>query len=480
MQVQQIPLEIPEKLLPIIETDARYIVLIGGRGSAKSETVSRVLMMKAEMEGSDLLCGREYQNSIDESVHKLNCEIIEKLEMKARTTENKIDFRMGGRVRYKGFARNSAAVKSAQGFKRSWIEEAQDLSKDSIKDLLPTIRAAGSQLFFTANPQASLDPFSQRFIVPYLKQLTRDGYYKDDLHLIIVVNWRDNPWFPKELEGERMFDLQNKPRAEYDHVWEGAFNDGVENAIIPAEWFDAAIDAHIKLGIKPRGLKVVSHDPSDTGPDAKGLVYRHGNIFLDVQELTTGDVNDGCDWATDYAAKVGADLFTWDCDGLGISLKRQVLESFHGKRIEVKLFKGSETPEFPDRIYEPDERLDKRQAKSNRQTFKNKRAQFYWKLRDRFYATYRAIEKGEYVDPDTLISISSEIKCMPAFRSEVCRIPRKINGRGLLQIMTKDEMLTQLKIASPNLADSAMMSLMNSDVMAPKDETIRIPNMKRV
>ena len=476
----QIDIEIPEKLIPILDTKARYIVLIGGRDSAKSTTVSRILIMKTQAEGSDLLCGREYQNSIDESVHKLNCETIEKLGIPgARTTEKKIDFDTGGQVRYKGFARNSAAVKSAQGFKRSWIEEAQDLSQQSIKDLLPTIRATDSQLIFTANPQASNDPFSKRFIVPFKHILDRDGIYEDDMHLIIVMNWRDNPWHG-ELEGERQWDYKNLSRAEYDHIWEGAFNDSVENSIIKAEWFDAAVDAHSKMGWKPRGAKVVAHDPSDS-IDPRGLVYRHGNVILDVQSKEDGDVNDGCDWATDYAIEVGADLFTWDGDGLGISLRRQVGEAFYGTKVNVKMFRGSGGVDNPEAIYQPDEKLERAQSRKNKDTFLNKRAQNCMKIRDRFFNTYRAVVKGDYINPDELISVSSKIECLGQFRSETCRIPRKPNGRGLIQIMSKDEMKSKLKIASPNLFDSAMMSEEQPDVIQKEEEkTYSIPKMKRL
>lgn len=473
-------IEIPDKLLPILTTKARIIVIIGGRGSAKSESVGRILLMQAQCEGADILCGREFQNSIDDSVHKMLLDLIESIGViGVTTTDKKIDFDSGGMFRYKGFSRNAAAVKSAYGFKRSWMEEAQDSSEDTLKHLLPTIRAAGSQLIFTANPQASNDPFSKRFITPFKSHLDRHGFYEDDMHLIIVMNWRDNPWFPPELEKQRRYDYEHMSRAEYDHIWEGAFNDSVENSIIPAEWFDAAIDAHIKLGFKPKGLKVVSHDPSDLGRDAKGLVYRYGNVFMDVKEKTDGDVNDGCDWATDYAVSIGADLFTWDCDGLGVSLKRQVAEAFEGKKIAVKMFKGSESPDDPDAIYQPDNRLDISQSRTNRDTFRNKRAQFYWKLRDRFYATYRAVVKKEWVNPDELISVSSEIDCMDTFRSEVCRIPKKSNGRGLIQIMSKDEMLSQLKISSPNLADSAMMSLEVTDIMEKERKPINVPRRKR-
>lgn len=455
----EINIELPSKLYRILETKARLIVLVGGRSSAKSESVGRIILALAEHDGGDVLCGREYQNSIDDSVHKLLSGLVDELGFEGVTvTEKKIDFANGAGIRYKGFARNSAAVRSAQGFKRSWIEEAQDLSEKSIEDLLPTIRAGGSQLFFTANRMASNDPFSKRFLLPFEKEIRAKGFYEDGMHLIIEINWRDNPWHG-ELEEQRLWDYEHLSRAKYDHIWEGAYNDTVEDAIIESEWFDAAIDAHIKLGFKPRGSQIVAHDPSDTGADPKGLCYRHGSVILDVQERDHGDVNDGCDWATSYAIEKNADYFVWDCDGLGISLKRQVAEAFEGKKITPIMFKGSESPVDPGMIYQPDDRFDRTQAKTNKETFRNKRAQYYIRLRDRFYNTFRAVVKGEYIDPDELISVSSEIKSIEQFRSEVCRIPRKMNPSGFIQIMTKREMLAQLKIESPNLADAAMMAM---------------------
>ena len=458
-------LQIPRKLEKILTTQARIIVVIGGRSSGKSEGIARLLLMKAQTEQADILCGREYQNSIDDSVHKLLKSLIGKLGIEGvSNTEKKIDFNEGGGFRYKGFARNSSAVKSAQDFKYSWVEEAQDLSSQSIKDLLPTIRSAGSKLFFTGNPQASNDPFSERFITPFLSDIQKDGYYEDDMHLIIMLNWRDNPWHG-ELETQRLWDKDNLSSAEYEHIWEGAFNDDVENSIIKSDWFDAAIDAHLKLGFKPTGVKLVTHDPSDLGPDPKGICYRHGSVIMDIQENDTGDANEGCDWALDYAIGNQADCFNWDCDGMGVSLKRQVSTALNGKKIDFTMFKGSESPTNPNAIYQPVDGEDKHKVKTNAETFYNKRAQNYWKLHDRFYNTYRAIDSGDYINPDEMISISSEIPYITQFRSEICRIPRKPNGNGKIQIMTKQEMKSRYKIKSPNLADSAMMS-MDYQVMA--------------
>ena len=199
-------IQIPEKLKPLITTKKRIVVVIGGRSSAKSETVGRILLMRCQTEQADILCGREYQNSIDDSVHKLIKGLIEKLSVSGfDTTDKKINCTTGGGFRFRGFARNPDAVKSAQDFKYSWIEEAQSISQDSIDNLLPTIRATGSQLFFTANPGSSADPFSKRFILPFKPQLDKDGFYEDDMHLVIVANWRDNPWH-SEHESQRQSD----------------------------------------------------------------------------------------------------------------------------------------------------------------------------------------------------------------------------------------------------------------------------------
>ena len=124
------------------------------------------------------------------------------------------------------------------------------------------------------------------------------------------------------------------------------------------------------------------------------------------------------------------------------------------------MFKGSESPERPDDIYEPDPRIDRSRQKTNGQTFRNKRAQCYWELRNRYFATFEAVTKGRYIDPEQLISVSSEISCLDQFRAETCRVPKKYNANGLIQIMSKEDMRKHKPpIKSPNLADSSMMTM---------------------
>lgn len=481
-EASEIEIELPEKVQRVLTTKARFIVLIGGRGSAKTETMGRLLLMLAQTQRADILCGREYQNSIDDSVHKLLTGLVDRLGIQGvNVTEKKIDFFAGGGFRYKGFARNASAVRSAQDFQCSWVDEAQSLSEESIEHLLPTIRGRNSKLFFTGNPMASNDPFSQRFIMPFKVHLDEHGYYEDDTHLIIVMNWLDNPWHG-ELEAQRLWDYENYSRAKYDHIWEGAFNDTVEDSIIKAEWFDAAIDAHKVKGFDPLGARVVSYDPSDNKRDAQGLCLRHGSVILDVQENTTDELNDGCNWAIDYAIKADADLFIYDGDGMGTGLKQPVFDAFDGKKIDYEVFRSGEMADRPDSTYQHIEGEDYGKSRTNKETFFDKRAQYCWMLRERFYNTYLSVVRNKYIPPDAMISISSDIgkARLNQLRSETCRIPRKVNMNRRIQIMGKDEMLSKFKIKSPNLFDALFMSLKMPSIKEADVEMMPVPMLRRL
>jgi len=460
-------------------------MLVGGRASTKSTFVADYVLSKVSA-GQRWCCSREYQNSIDDSVHSMLIDEIERCNFQGFIPlKTEINHITGGKAFYRGLARNITSLKgiNAHGL---WIEEGESLSAQTIKILTASIRISAKdaqaaretgsevvppEIWITMNRGSSNDPIAKKFLARAEKDLLKYGIYEDDAIMIVQVNYNENPWFHESgLEVERLDDLEHMSTSEYDHKWGGEYSDTVENAIIPVDWFNASIDAHLKLGFEPIGQRVVSHDPSDLGSDSKGLVDRYGSVILNVLEMETGDVNEGCDWATDYAINNLADVFTWDCDGLGVTLRRQVSKSFEGKHITFEMFKGSEKADNPDEIYQPDERVTLTSAKTNRQTFKNKRAQYYWRLRDRFYNTYRAVTKNEYVDPDTMISLSSDIDCIDQLRSEVCRIPKKPNGNGLIQIMSKDDMLRIHKIPSPNLADSLMMSLISATLYANVEE----------
>ena len=457
-------MSIPRKLQPLLKPK-KIKVAYGGRGSGKSMTVADILLFKVMTEGARVGCMREMMNSIDDSVHALLCDEIARLDLQGFTIyNNSIVHESGGMIKYKGLARNPESVKSMHGFNVFWVEEAGTLSKRSIDLLIPTLRAEGSELWFTFNPGASSDPICQEFLKPFEKVMN-DGNFEDELHLIIKANYLDNPFFPDNLELLRQKHFENKSRAEYDHIWLGAYADEIQDAIIKAEWFDAAIDAHksdkLKEVFKPVGARIAAHDPSDSGTDSKGLAIRHGSIIKMVAERNHGEIDSGCDWATELALKNRCDWFVWDGDGMGAGLKRQVSTALDGTRTKYIMFRGSLSGKGQDnaeRTYLSDYG-DKNTRKSYAETFKNNRAQYYIQLADRFYNTYKCVVNGEYIDPDEMISLDSDgIKNMALLRSELCRIPRKPNPNGLDQIMNKQEM-KKLGIESPNMGDSVMMTM---------------------
>ena len=450
---------ISEKALPALTSNKRFIGLVGGRGSGKSEGESQKCVAKMHDNGEKVACFREFQNSIDDSVYSSLEGYIGKWNMSGFKCNNgHIKHASGGEAKFRGIARNPDSIKSMNGFKTFWVEEAQASSENSLKLLTPTMREEGGQIVFTANPGSSEDPFSRRFITPFKDGLDRDGFYEDDLHLIIKINWRDNPWFPESLNQERMWDYEHLPRALYDHIWEGEFNDSVENALVMSEWFDACIDAHIKLGFKSHGVVKVTHDPSDLGSDPKAIALRKGNVFLAVEERDDLDVNEGCDWATGFAVEHNADQFEWDVGGMGTGLRRQVNDSLGNTKIDVYQFNGASSTDRPDAKYEASLSSNVQQQKTNKEVFRNLRAQCYASIRDRIYLTYRAVVHDEICDPEKLISFSSDIKHLSKLRSELCRMPIKPNGSGLLELYTKDQMRRMFKLASPNLSDVVMMS----------------------
>ena len=460
-------IQIAERLLPILTTQKRIKIAVGGRGGSKSIAFADIWVKYCE-DGERLCCAREFQNSIDDSVHPLIKSRIIELGADCVPTSTTIISPAGGEIFYKGLARNPLSMKSMFGVKRIWVEEAQSLSDTTLDLLEPTIREGESELWFSLNRGSSKDPFAKRMLAPYEKHIEKHGFYEDEDVLIIEINWPDNPWFPEVLNKTRLRDKEILPAAKYDHIWNGKYSDTVENAIIEPEWFDACVDAHIKLGFEPLGQERVAYDPADSG-DAKAVAYVHGSVVMDVRSNDHGSIDTATDWATTFAIDLKPDTFTWDADGMGMGLKRQIAQAFEGKKIVVEAFSGAGGVDRPDEIYE---RLDGevKEAKTNKETFSNKRAQYYWMLRDRMFKTYLAVVKGQKVfNPDELISFSSNIKELSALRAELCRIPRKYVASGRIQLMSKPEM-KKLDIDSPNMADAVMMCMRPVEVKRVRKE----------
>lgn len=202
--------------VPLLEP-SRYKGAWGGRGSGKSQFFGDdVLKSHLSQPGRNTVCIREVQKSLRDSAKKLLENKIEQYGLEQygfRATKERIETPGGGQIIFQGMQDHTAeSIKSLEGFDCAWVEEAQTLSELSLRLLRPTIRKPGSELWFSWNPRKANDP---------VDMLLR-GEGKPTGTTVVRANWSDNPWFPKELEQERLDDLASNPD-QYDHIWEGAY-----------------------------------------------------------------------------------------------------------------------------------------------------------------------------------------------------------------------------------------------------------------
>lgn len=236
-------LQLPEKLAPLFEP-RRYKVLHGGRGGGKSWSVAAVLLAMAADRPLRILCAREIQKSMRDSVHRLLRDQIVKLGMEQfyEVFDTEIRGANGSLFLFTGLQSHTVdSIKSFEGVDIVWVEEAHGVSKKSWDVLIPTIRKAGSEIWLTLNPDMDTDETYVRFI---------EAYSPDTW--VVQINWRDNPWFPDVLDRERIKARIVDPDG-YENIWEGKPRRVAEGAIYRHE-----IDALYSDG----RVRPVPYDPT--------------------------------------------------------------------------------------------------------------------------------------------------------------------------------------------------------------------------
>lgn len=204
---------------------ARYKILHGGRGGSKSWGVARALLIQASITPMRVLCAREIQRSIQDSVHKLLRDQIEALGLGYfyEVTATAIRGLNGSEFMFAGLRHNISNIKSVEGADVCWVEEANNVSKGSWDTLIPTIRKPGSEIWITFNPELDTDETYRRFVVnPPPGAMVRK------------IGWQDNPWFPDVLAQERDTLKARDPDA-YLTVWEGHCKQVLDGAIFANE-----------------------------------------------------------------------------------------------------------------------------------------------------------------------------------------------------------------------------------------------------
>jgi phage terminase large subunit len=234
-----------EVFAPLLEP-ARYKGAWGGRGSGKSHFFGGLLIEDALAEpgnsggeGLRAVCIREVQKDLAQS---------SKLLVESKLKEHRLGEADGfkvyrdvittpgdGIIIFKGMNDYTAdSIKSLEGFKRAWWEEAQTATLHSLNLLRPTLRAEGAERWFSWNPRRKVDPVDAMFRGP----VPPTGA------VVVRANWRDNPWFTEELERERQDCLRQQPD-QYEHIWEGGYVSVIDGAYYAAELTKARAEGRI-------------------------------------------------------------------------------------------------------------------------------------------------------------------------------------------------------------------------------------------
>jgi phage terminase large subunit len=212
--------------LEFLFNPARYKVAYGGRGGAKSWGFARALLIQASSHPLRILCTREVQKSIKDSVHQLLSDQVSALGLDGffDVLTQEIRGKNGSRFLFSGLSDQTAeSIKSFEGIDIVWVEEAQAVTKRSWNILIPTIRRPRSEIWVSFNPELDTDETYRRFV----SSPAPDS-------VVVKLTYADNPWFPAELESERQHSQLTDPD-EYDNIWEGACKAAVAGAIYAKE-----------------------------------------------------------------------------------------------------------------------------------------------------------------------------------------------------------------------------------------------------
>jgi len=284
MEIIKTPVKIPSEYRELFNPDWRYIVLYGGRASGKSESVARSLVLRGRQERLRILCTRELQMSIRDSVHKLLKDLIDlyRFDDYKVTYDSIINRTTGTEFIFKGLRHNINEIKSMQGIDVCWVEEAQSITEHSLDILTPTIRKEGSQIIFTFNRFTELDPVYVKFVMNKMPKtytahlnydvLERHGLLPDVIALEIEAD-KENP-------------------ALYAHKWLGEPLGQAEMAVIGRE---EILKAMQRSDVNSEGEWVVGVDVARMGNDRTVFWSRKGLKSLDHKILSKYPIPKICD-----------------------------------------------------------------------------------------------------------------------------------------------------------------------------------------
>jgi len=287
--------------LEVFRKPAPYKITFGGRGSGKSWSIASLLMQQLSAEKHNLVCCREIQKSLDDSVYKLCVETIKRLKLGGwNVLRDVLENENGSRVIFRGLKdlRAGNAIKSLEGYDRAWIEEAQSVSAESLQMLIPTIRMNGSEIWASYNPNTEEDAIESLKL--------REGA------VVVKCNWNDNPWFTEKLAKDREADYKFNPDMAR-HIWEGEYLAQAENAVMGR----IAVHEAMQREVSDEGDYQLACDVARFGDDSTVIGLRKGLKLKSLEELKGKSLVEICDRIEIVAGKNKSMKMKIDETGVG-------------------------------------------------------------------------------------------------------------------------------------------------------------------
>jgi phage terminase large subunit len=441
-------------LNPILEdfwrTPARNRVLYGGRSSSKSWDAAGFAIFLSNAYKVRVLCTRQFQSKIEESVYTLLKIQIHRfgLAHRFKILENKIINRYtGSEFIFYGLWRSIDEIKSLEGIDIHWAEEAHLLTEEQWEILNPTIRKQGSQHWIIFNPRLITDFVYKRFVTnPPPNTIVRK------------INYNENPFLSQtminEVEAAKAEDYDN-----YLHVYEGNPLNDDEEAVIKRSHVMAAIDGHKQLGLQIRGTHRLGFDVADAGEDFCAMVLSKGplNLWADQWRAKEDELLKSCTRVWTKAAE-DQSLIVYDAIGVGATsgAKFNELNASHKVRIEHQKFFAGGSVVKADSQYQ-------RSGIKNKDYFSNIKAQAWWLVADRFRNTFNAVRNGQSFDDDAMIFIDSNMPYLDKLIDELTSPKQDYDNAGRVKVESKKD-LDKRDIASPNLADAFIMANLSGEM----------------
>lgn len=445
-------------LAPVNENNEpiRNRVLYGGRASSKSWDAAGFAIYLACNTKIRVLCARQFQNKIEESVYTLLKQTIERFGLRQQfdILDNKIRHKItGSEFVFYGLWRHIDEIKSLEGIDICWLEEAHALTSKQWKVLEPTIRKEGSQFWIIFNPQLSTDFAWRRFVVSPPPGTIRR-----------LINYTENPFLSATMLGV-IAAAQDEDNEEFQHVYLGVPKDDDDAAVIKRSWVMAAVDAHKALGIEISGRNRVGFDVADSGADKNAVIVAHGAlaVWSDQWKAAEDELPKSARRARSVALEHDADL-VYDSIGVGAGVGGNVNDlNRPGEVVDHIGFNAGDGVARPNEVY-----ARSHPVKTNRDMFANAKAQAWWHVADRFRNTFNAVKKGQSFPADEMIFIDGEIPNLSLLIDELCTPKRDFDNTGKVKVESKKDLAKSTREGgaqpSPNLADAFIMAF------APVDE----------